>query len=155
MNKEQTKIMKRWVKRLRAKRYKKGYAELRHRDQYCVLGVLCDTLAAAYPKTYRWGIDRIGNSTFRDLRGKETTSVDLPKRVADKLGFRTTEVMICLSELTPKWQRKFASYGFAGDRLLTLTQINDVLPFSLKQLATLIEDNAEAVFKKPVRKRRE
>lgn len=100
------------------------------------------------------GIDRIGNSTFRDLRGKETTSVDLPKRVADKLGFRTTEVAIRISELTPKWQRKFASYGFVGDRQLSLAQINDVLPFSLKQLATFIEDNAEAVFQKP-RGRRE
>lgn len=110
-------IKARWVEALRSGNYEQGRYNLRRRDQFCCLGVLCDVVKDEV--NYNWLPVQDSEGTF--YKFDEADEI-LPKVVADYADL----------QLSPRVKVS------GGEREIAI--LNDSAEYSFEQLADLIEE---------------
>jgi len=124
-----TKNQKKWFEALRGGKYRQGRYRLRRGNEYCCLGVACDLYAK--DKGDKWVKVNLIKRTFRFL--KETHV--LPRKVKEWFGLNSTAGLF--------------KNGLTLDGVYetTLINVNDTTECSFPQIADLIDNNREKVFK--------
>lgn len=111
------KIKAAWLKALRSGKYKQGREALNKNGEFCCLGILCEiAVKKKITKSFDNAINRIISY------GQQGNDSYLPPSVVEWAG---------LEERDP-WVKY-------GDRELTLSELNDELQLSFKQIANVIE----------------
>ena len=118
-NKERIQL---WIDALRSGEYTQIQGALRQPDGYCCLGVACDIYHTVTGLGY-WGVGagphRYAFTQF---------SADLPPQVVQWFGLEASDPKLHLAEPEPPY-----------DREQYITNLNDILGKSFKEIADLIE----------------
>ncbi len=117
------KLQKKWVNELKSGKYKKSKYLLNSKGGYCCLGIICEIENVLVKEKGK-------PSYIKGSRNKENQ--ELTKSLYNKYGLRFAE---------GKLKERYKNSGF-------LSQLNDGVNMSLKQIGEYIEQNPENVFTK-------
>ena len=142
-----------WLKRLRSGEYEQTTGNLHLNGKFCCLGVLCTIGEEAglleskveKPTTWRTGEDPVDRVIYKDINGDSGQWVHniLPNKFANYLGMDVGGRIA--GEFTPISNHS-SSPGW-GPGIYSLYELNDTLKYSFEEIADVIENNSEKVFK--------
>ena len=107
-------IKQKWIDALSTATYKQGRERLRHKDEFCCLGVLCDIYSR------ETGVEWVPLDDYMEIEGRIAT---LPKEIMEWAGLEINPMV------------NIESLG-----MCPLIDVNDKLNYTFPQIAELIRE---------------
>ena len=112
-----TDLYDRWIDALESGLYKKGEDYLRHRDEYCCLGVVCDI-----SNTNGWRTEIHSDVV---AFGPNLEMQELPLNIMQELQLATPDGVFSIDDLSPELYEKIKAILPYTSSIESLTNIND------------------------------